>query len=130
MKRSWARCCTSDANSAMWAKARSLASRRLKPAFANLKFVSADNQEINAPDVSDAPADDPPRTDTADGTAAAPSEREQVQAEIAELQDRLLRQRAEFENFRRRADRDRSDFLQFAGMEVVRELLPILDDFG
>jgi molecular chaperone GrpE len=41
----------------------------------------------------------------------------------------MLRRQAEFENFRRRQDRDRSDFLQYAGMEIVREILPILDDF-
>ena len=41
----------------------------------------------------------------------------------------LGRSRAEFENFRRRSERDRSDFLQYAGMEVVREVLPVLDDF-
>ena len=52
-----------------------------------------------------------------------------MQAEVADLQDRLLRRQAEFENFRRRPDRDRSDFLQYAGMEIVREILPILDDF-
>ena len=50
-------------------------------------------------------------------------------AEKAELNDLLLRRTADFENFRKRAERDRYDFLQFAGMEFVREMLPILDDF-
>ena len=57
------------------------------------------------------------------------AERDRLQAEVADLQDRLLRRQAEFENFRRRNERDRSDFLQYAGMEIVREILPILDDF-
>jgi molecular chaperone GrpE len=52
-----------------------------------------------------------------------------LRAEVADLQDRLLRRQAEFENFRRRSERDRSDFFEYAGMEFVRELLPILDDF-
>ena len=54
---------------------------------------------------------------------------ERLKAEKAELNDRLLRRSADFDNFRKRAERDRSDFVQFAGMEFVRELLPILDDF-
>lgn len=54
---------------------------------------------------------------------------ERLKSEKAELYDRLLRRQADFENFRKRADRDRSEFVQFAGMEFVRELLPILDDF-
>ena len=45
------------------------------------------------------------------------------------MRDRLLRRQAEFENFRRRTERDRSDFLQYAGMEIVRDILPIVDDF-
>ena len=57
------------------------------------------------------------------------AERDQLAAEKADLQDRLLRQRAEFDNYRRRADRERSDYLQYAVMDLVREILPALDDF-
>jgi molecular chaperone GrpE len=45
------------------------------------------------------------------------------------LTDRLLRRQAEFDNFRRRAERDRADVLEFANTETVRSILPILDDF-
>ncbi len=45
------------------------------------------------------------------------------------MQDRLLRSRAEFDNARRRAERERSDYLQFAAMDLVRDILPIVDDF-
>lgn len=61
--------------------------------------------------------------------AALTEERDRLAAEKAEMQDRLLRGRAEFDNFRRRAERDRSEYLQFASMDVVRDLLPLLDDF-
>ena len=61
--------------------------------------------------------------------AALAAEREQFATEKAELQERLLRARAEFENARRRSERDRQDYLQFAAMELVRDILPILDDF-
>ena len=61
--------------------------------------------------------------------AALAAERDQLAAQKADLEDRLLRARAEFENFRRRAERDRSDFIQFAAMDLVREILPVLDDF-
>ena len=61
--------------------------------------------------------------------AAMAAEREQFAAEKAELQERLLRARAEFENARRRAERDKLEYFQFAAMELVRDMLPILDDF-
>ncbi len=61
--------------------------------------------------------------------AAIAAERDQLAAEKAELADRLLRARAEFDNARRRGERDRCDFLQFAAMDLVKDLLPVLDDF-
>ena len=61
--------------------------------------------------------------------AALTGERDQLAAEKAVLKDRLLRALADFDNFRRRAERDRSDYVQFAAMEMVRDLVPILDDF-
>ena len=61
--------------------------------------------------------------------ASVTAERDQLAAENAELKDRWLRTRADFDNFRRRAERDRSEYIQFAAMEIVRDLLPILDDF-
>ena len=115
----------------MWDKAKSLAARHLKPAFVNLKIVSTEDQETNAPEVSPddeaSPLDAAP--DLVEELAAAAAERDQLRTEVADLQDRLLRRQAEFENFRRRVDRDRSDFLQYAGMEIVRDILPIVDDF-
>jgi len=57
------------------------------------------------------------------------AERDQLAAENAELKDRWLRVAADFDNYRRRAERDRSEYVQFAAMDVVRALLPILDDF-
>jgi molecular chaperone GrpE len=61
--------------------------------------------------------------------AALTAERDQLAVEKADLFDRLLRRTAEFENFRRRAERDRAEIIEFAAAEIVRELLPVLDDF-
>jgi molecular chaperone GrpE len=66
----------------------------------------------------------------ADGQlAAVTAERDALAASKAELEDRLRRAWAEFENARRRGERERSEFLQFASMDLVRGLLPVLDDF-
>jgi molecular chaperone GrpE len=82
------------------------------------------------PNLSDVSADDNVPATTVEGQlAAATAERDRLAAERADLCDRLLRARAEFDNARRRAERERSDFLQFAAMDLVREILPVLDDF-
>lgn len=76
-----------------------------------------------------------PTADPMDDTADPVNESELEAAgpnladEVAELKDRLLRTQAEFQNFRRRSEKERLEFSQYAGMEAVRELLPILDDF-
>ena len=57
------------------------------------------------------------------------AEFEQVRAERDDLREMLLRRQAEFDNFRKRAERERAEYVQFAGMEMVRDILPILDDF-
>ena len=60
---------------------------------------------------------------------ALAAERDRALAEKDETWDRLLRKQAELENFRRRAAREKEEVLQFAAMETVRGLLPVLDDF-
>src|SRR2546421_4454067 len=96
--------------------ARSLAGNRLKPAFDNLKVVSSEDRQTNTQELSEPPQEQTSVADVPDLFAQLTAERDQLQAEVADMQDRLLRRQAEFENFRRRSDRDRSDFLEYAGM--------------
>jgi len=72
--------------------------------------------------VSAEPVTDPPEE-------SSPDPLETVTAELAELQDRYLRAQAEFQNFRRRADKEKVEFIEYASMEAVRTILPVLDDF-
>ena len=59
----------------------------------------------------------------------ASGDRERLTQEKAELQDLLQRRQAEFENYKRRNERERSDLFEFAAMDAVKALLPVLDDF-
>ena len=59
---------------------------------------------------------------------AEESEIEKLKAEVAELNDRYLRQVAEFDNFKRRNARERIEMIQTAGKDVITELLDVLDD--
>jgi len=53
----------------------------------------------------------------------------ELEGEIARLRDQLLRQKAEMVNFRRRTERDRADLRDSSRGAVIRELLPVIDDF-
>ena len=48
--------------------------------------------------------------------------------EAAGLQDKILRIHAEFENARKRLEKDKLDFLKYANEALILELLPILDN--
>jgi len=61
-------------------------------------------------------------------TDAAPA-LDTLQRERDDFYDRLLRKTAEFDNFRKRVERDRKDMIEFAAAEVIGDLLPIVDDF-
>jgi molecular chaperone GrpE len=45
-----------------------------------------------------------------------------------ELKDRLLRLTAEFDNYRKRVDRERRELSEAASADLIRDLLPIIDD--
>jgi molecular chaperone GrpE len=70
----------------------------------------------------------------AEAPAAAPelealaAERDKLAQEKAELQDRLLRLAAEFDNFRKRSERERMEAVEFASAGALASLLPVLDD--
>jgi molecular chaperone GrpE len=88
-------------------------------------MVADDNQEQKGSSVEDSEPVASPEAQMTSLTA----DRDQLVAEKADLKNRLLRALADFDNFRRRAERDRSEYVQFAAMEIVRDLIPILDDF-
>ena len=80
----------------------------------------------------DLPAVDPAHPVPEDGPAA-PAEpaaaAEPQPSPEAVLQDRLLRLQADFENYRKRMDREKKDWIAFANEKLVLELLPVLDHF-
>lgn len=93
--------------------------------------MEQESQQPNIPDVSqpETPEDGRQPSEAEAQVAALAAQCDQLAAEKAELNESLLRRQADFENFRKRVDRDRSEFIQFATMDLVRDLLPMLDDF-
>jgi molecular chaperone GrpE len=54
---------------------------------------------------------------------------DKLKVERDQLLDRLARQQAEFENARKRGERERTEFREFATGSVVEQFLPVLDNF-
>jgi molecular chaperone GrpE len=61
--------------------------------------------------------------------AAAEAKRKAVERELEELKDRHLRKLAEFDNIRKRNERERGESRRNALADVAREFLPVLDSF-
>ncbi len=94
-----------------------------------IEFVDVDEDQVE-------PEPPPePKTETNAPTGVAVSEEagsqkaEQLQAELDHVRDVYLRKLAEFDNFRKRVDREREDVRQAAQEDLIRELLPVIDNF-
>jgi molecular chaperone GrpE len=54
---------------------------------------------------------------------------DELKRQLDEKQDRLLRALADVENVRRRAQREREDYVKYANESLLRDILPVLDNF-
>jgi molecular chaperone GrpE len=75
----------------------------------------------NVNDIIDPPA-------AADQPADPPADAAELQKQRDEYYDRLLRQTAEFDNYRKRVERDRQSLADAAAAGILEELLPLVDD--
>jgi molecular chaperone GrpE len=78
--------------------------------------------------MSDNDIDPQPAPDAPQDTAST-DDSNALQKERDELFDRLLRKTAEFDNFRKRVERDRKEMIEWAAADVLADLIGIADDF-
>lgn len=54
---------------------------------------------------------------------------DELKAKIAELEDKNMRQMAEFENFRRRTEKEKTQMFDLGAKSVIEKILPVVDNF-
>lgn len=91
-----------------------------------METVNPTAETQTSPEPETAPTSNVARPETPSHTDA---EYEQLAKEKTELQELLQRRQAEFENYRRRVEREKKEVFEYASMDVVKSLLPVLDDF-
>ena len=76
-------------------------------------------------------AQDAPETEqTEEAEVETPEHKiEQLEKRVAELEDIRLRQMAEFDNYRRRTNKEKLDLMDSAADKLLTEILPLVDDF-
>ncbi len=67
--------------------------------------------------------------ETAESTEQSEGKGEDLQAKLNDLNDKYLRLYSEFDNFRKRTIKEKSDLLKTAGEDVLKAILPVIDDF-
>ncbi len=82
------------------------------------------------------PADGDDRPSSSSESVSSPTQPSGVEAELQKLKverdqlyDRLARAQAEFDNARRRAAKEQQDYRDYATMDALKSLLPVLDSF-
>ena len=87
------------------------------------------SEEMSAPEVlNDEPTVPNDETPEVQKEESAPSV-EELEARIAELEDKNLRMMAEFDNYRRRTNKEKLELMATAGERIFTEMLPLVDDF-
>jgi len=70
-----------------------------------------------------------PEAETSEQNQEDSSSNIQIEAELAEWKDKFLRLASEFENYKKRTTKEKSDLVNFANEQVLVQILPVLDDF-
>lgn len=87
------------------------------------KNLNEENAEVRSGEDSKEQNDNVQENETANEQETDPHKR------IEELNDQYLRLFAEFDNFRKRTRQEKYEFLQTASASLIKELLPVIDDF-
>lgn len=90
----------------------------------NLSEQMEETQNAPAPETND--TENQPETETETETVDPIV---QLEAQLAELKDQYLRKVAEFDNYRKRTLKEKTELILNGGEKVITSILPILDDF-
>ena len=90
-----------------------------------------ENEEMSASEVlnEDAAPNEEAVQEEAPAEESEESKVESLEARIAELEDKNLRMMAEFDNYRRRTNKEKLELMATAGERIFKEMLPLVDDF-
>lgn len=83
--------------------------------------------EASAEATAEAAAEAEVEVETAD--EAAKAEAEANKAKLADTEEKLIRLRADFENFRRRTRQEKEDLSKVVAQDIIKDMLPCIDNF-
>ena len=98
----------------------------------NAKNTEENEQRESTEKIDDAEVnentEDQANTDDSEKEPSVEEQLVEAQTKIAELNDKYLRLMAEFDNYRKRVMKEKSELIKSAGTKVITTILPVLDD--
>lgn len=91
--------------------------------------MSKDNIENNTEEQEEMTSENQNTEETNSNEEVELSELEKKEIEYRELNDKYIRLFSEFDNYRKRTAKEKLDLIATAGGDIIKEMLPILDDF-
>jgi molecular chaperone GrpE len=90
-----------------------------------------DQAETGAEDLKDTTINEEKSEETVEGVSSGepPTSEPTCEEKFAELNDRFIRLYAEFDNFRKRTNKERIDLINSASSDVIKDLLSVVDNF-
>ncbi|MDR2886956.1 MAG: nucleotide exchange factor GrpE [Bacteroidales bacterium] len=97
----------------------------------NTDMNNDDNQVVHddVADSSNEPENIKTETEQANDIDKADRELQETVAKLAEMQDKYIRLSAEFDNYRKRTLKEKMDISKYAGEDILRKIIPFMDDF-
>ncbi|MCR5300845.1 MAG: nucleotide exchange factor GrpE [Lachnospiraceae bacterium] len=89
----------------------------------------SDNAEKEAGDGAEKEAQDEPEKEGKKKHFGKKNKKDSRDEKIEQLEDRVKRQMAEFENFRKRTDKEKSQMFDMGAKSVIEKILPVIDNF-
>ena len=96
------------------------------------EIVNEETVEVENPAVDDTKADpvqEEPKEKKGFFAKKEDAEKKKLQEEVAMLKDKYLRTSAEMQNMKRRMEEERANLLKYDGEELIKKLLPVVDNF-
>ncbi|UKK49539.1 nucleotide exchange factor GrpE [Prevotella sp. E9-3] len=90
--------------------------------------LTTDEMAVESENVEVSDTENAENTESTESEDAEKTETEKLEEQIADLKDKYLRQVAEFDNYRKRTLKERTELILNGGEKVITTLLPILDD--
>jgi len=84
--------------------------------------VTTQNEEVNTEEASQEEA-------TEDVEETVSKKKDKKDEKIQELNDKLMRTMAEFDNFRKRSEKEKAQMFEIGAKDIIEKILPVLDNF-